>query len=92
MNGLLKFFVFYFLDEWLITGSFLFVQEIFFFKEGSVIFWNVPELERNLVLKFLAKHSEDAYEEDIGRVAFDFFLFQTCWVQVWVLSCTYLFT
>jgi hypothetical protein len=59
----------------MIIGSFLFFQEIFFFKEGSVIFWNVPELERNLVLKFLAKHSEDAYEEDIGRVAFHFFFF-----------------
>ncbi len=71
-----KFLAFYSRDEWLITGSFLFVQEIFFFKEGSVIFWNVPELERNLVLKFLAKHSEDAYEEDIGRVAFHcFFLY-----------------
>lgn len=40
-------------------------REIFFFKEGSVIFWNVPELERHSVLKFLAKHSEDAYEEDL---------------------------
>ena len=44
------------------------MKEIFFFKEGSVIFWNVPELERNSVLKFLAKHAEDAYEEDIGNV------------------------
>jgi hypothetical protein len=33
-----------------------------------VIFWNVPELERNSVLKFLSKHAEDAYEEDIGNV------------------------
>ncbi len=47
---------------------YLFIQEIFFFKEGSVIFWNVPELERSSVLKFLAKHAEDAYDEDLGNV------------------------
>ena len=28
-------------------------KDIFFFKEGCVVFWNVPELERNSVLKFI---------------------------------------
>ena len=28
-------------------------KDIFFFKEGCVVFWNVPELERSSVLKFL---------------------------------------
>ncbi|KAL5017017.1 hypothetical protein ScPMuIL_006606 [Solemya velum] len=37
-------------------------SEIFFFREGSVVFWNTPEMERNEVLKFLKDHSEDAYD------------------------------
>ena len=28
-------------------------REIFFFADGSVIFWSVPELEREMVLRFL---------------------------------------
>jgi len=40
-------------------------KEIFFFKVGCVVFWNVPELERNSVLKFLKPFSMDSYEEDV---------------------------
>jgi len=40
-------------------------KEIFFFKVGCVVFWNVPELERNTVLKFLRPFSDDSYEEDV---------------------------
>jgi len=40
-------------------------KEIFFFKDGNVIFWNVPELERNSVLKFVKKYSVQSYEEDL---------------------------
>jgi len=40
-------------------------KEIFFFKVGCVVFWNVPELERNSVLQFLRPYSEDGYEEDV---------------------------
>lgn len=40
-------------------------KEIFFFKVGCVVFWNVPELERNSVLKSLSKFSDDSYEEDV---------------------------
>ena len=40
-------------------------KEIFFFKEGCVVFWNVPELERNSVLKFVQPFSEESYEESV---------------------------
>ncbi|XP_023342438.1 required for meiotic nuclear division protein 1 homolog [Eurytemora carolleeae] len=40
-------------------------KEIFFFKDGNVVFWNVPELERNNVLKFLMNYSVEGYEEDL---------------------------
>jgi len=40
-------------------------KEIFFFKVGCVVFWNVPELERNSVLRFLKPFSDDSYEEDV---------------------------
>merc|ERR1719308_697390 len=33
------------------------------FKVGCVVFWNVPELERNTVLRFLRPFSDDNYEE-----------------------------
>ena len=40
-------------------------QEIFFFKDGNVIFWNVPELERNSVLNFVNDYAMESYEEDL---------------------------
>jgi len=40
-------------------------KEIFFFKDGNVIFWNVPELERNSVLKYLANFSVEEFDEDL---------------------------
>jgi len=40
-------------------------KEIFIFRVGCVVFWNVPELERNAVLNFLKPFNEDAYNEDI---------------------------
>lgn len=40
-------------------------KEIFFFKDGNIIFWNVPELERNSVLKYTSKFSIQSYEEDL---------------------------
>jgi len=35
-------------------------KEIFFFKVGCVVFWNVPELERHAVLKYLKDYNEDS--------------------------------
>lgn len=40
-------------------------KDIFFFKDGNVVFWNVPELERNSVLKFLANYTVEEYEQDM---------------------------
>jgi len=40
-------------------------KEIFFFKEGCVVFWNVPELERDGVLRFIRAYSEDSYSQDL---------------------------
>ena len=45
--------------------NFLPFKEIFFFKDGNVIFWNVPELERNNVIRFLGKFSVEGYEDDL---------------------------
>jgi uncharacterized Rmd1/YagE family protein len=44
-------------------------KDIFFFADGSVIFWSVPELERKTVLKFLRQkpdieESGGVYDED----------------------------
>jgi uncharacterized Rmd1/YagE family protein len=42
-------------------------KDIFFYADGSVIFWNVPQLERDSVLGFL-KHSkmveDDPFDEE----------------------------
>ncbi|XP_076452697.1 uncharacterized protein LOC143288232 [Babylonia areolata] len=37
-------------------------REIFFFRDGSAVFWSMPDVERKEVLKFIRKH-------DIGRYA-----------------------
>ncbi|KAH6934271.1 hypothetical protein HPB50_022851 [Hyalomma asiaticum] len=36
-------------------------REVFIFREGSVVFWNFPEIERKAVLKFLKPHEENSY-------------------------------
>lgn len=38
-------------------------REIFFFQEGSVVLWNVSELESSNILKFLRQYEQDSYEE-----------------------------
>jgi len=38
-------------------------RDIVFFKEGCVVFWNVPELERGQVLAYLRPYCENIYEE-----------------------------
>ncbi|XP_048241255.1 required for meiotic nuclear division protein 1 homolog [Haliotis rufescens] len=41
------------------------LREMFFFKIGSVVFWNTPEVERSEVLKFLRRHCEAPYDRSI---------------------------
>ena len=40
-------------------------REIFFFREGSVVLWNVTELESSNVLNFLRKYEFDSYSESM---------------------------
>ena len=42
-------------------------REIFFFEQGSVIFWNVPVLERENVLAFLKQVQFDSYPDETIR-------------------------
>ena len=39
-------------------------REIFFFEQGSVVFWNVPLLERENVLAFVKQVGLDSYPDD----------------------------
>jgi len=39
-------------------------REIYLFREGTVVFWNVPELERRQVLQFLPGFEEGSYAAD----------------------------
>ena len=41
------------------------IKEIFFFEEGCVVFWNVPELERHQVLKALKPFCKESYEDSV---------------------------
>ncbi|KAJ8913674.1 hypothetical protein NQ315_007391 [Exocentrus adspersus] len=38
-------------------------REIFFFKEGSVVLWNITDLESSNVLSFLRQYQQDSYSE-----------------------------
>ena len=41
-------------------------REIYFFREGAVVFWNVAELECSSVLLFLNQYEKGSYrKEDI---------------------------
>lgn len=38
-------------------------REIFFFREGSVVLWNISELESSNLLTFLKQYEQDSYSE-----------------------------
>ncbi|KAK8761864.1 hypothetical protein V5799_026861 [Amblyomma americanum] len=40
-------------------------RELFIFREGSVVFWNFPEIERRAVLQFLKPHEEQSYSPSL---------------------------
>lgn len=40
-------------------------REIFFFREGSIVFWNCTELESSNVLSFVKKYELDSYSENL---------------------------
>ncbi|XP_071179574.1 required for meiotic nuclear division protein 1 homolog isoform X2 [Mytilus edulis] len=39
-------------------------KEVFIFREGSMVCWNVPELERRAILTFLHRHIDEPYSFD----------------------------
>lgn len=41
------------------------VRDIFFFREGSIVLWNVSELESSNLLNFLRTFQQDGYAEKI---------------------------
>ncbi|XP_021916984.1 required for meiotic nuclear division protein 1 homolog isoform X4 [Zootermopsis nevadensis] len=38
-------------------------REIYFFREGTTVFWNVPELESSNVLSFIRQFEQNSYDE-----------------------------
>ena len=42
-------------------------KEIFFYDDGSTVFWNVPHLERNNVLHFLRENNGEIEAEPFDR-------------------------
>jgi len=40
-------------------------REIYFFREGSVVFWNVSEIERKDVLSYLKPYEDSGYEKPV---------------------------
>lgn len=43
-------------------------REIFFFREGSVVLWNVTDLESSNVLSFLRKYENDSYTDKLVQM------------------------
>ncbi len=48
-------------------GASVYSKDIFFFENGSLVFWNVPDLERDNVLTFVKPIETDSYGEDTIR-------------------------
>ncbi|KAG5886283.1 hypothetical protein JTB14_001502 [Gonioctena quinquepunctata] len=42
-------------------------REIFFFREGSVVLWNIKDLESSNILNFLRQYEEDSYSERLTQ-------------------------
>ncbi|XP_076277357.1 glutathione synthetase isoform X1 [Lasioglossum baleicum] len=42
-------------------------REIFFFREGTVVMWNITDLEYGNILKFLKKYEENSYTDSVIR-------------------------
>ncbi|KAF5297029.1 hypothetical protein FQA39_LY12243 [Lamprigera yunnana] len=40
-------------------------REIFFFREGSVVMWNITDLESSNLLAFLKRYEQDSYSEKL---------------------------
>lgn len=38
-------------------------REAYFFREGTVVFWNMSELESSNLLQFLKAYEEDSYSD-----------------------------
>nr|XP_050047834.2 required for meiotic nuclear division protein 1 homolog [Dermacentor andersoni] len=41
------------------------LRELFIFREGSIVFWNFPEIERKAVLQFLKPYEEHPYSPSL---------------------------
>lgn len=42
-------------------------REVFFFREGTVVMWNISELECENILLFLKKYEQNRYMECIVK-------------------------
>ena len=51
----------------LVDANSISCKEIFFFDDGSTVFWNVPHLERENVLHFLRNNDGEIEEEPFER-------------------------
>lgn len=40
-------------------------RDIYFFREGTVVFWNCTDLESSNILGFLKNFEQDSYDENI---------------------------
>lgn len=40
-------------------------REIFFFREGSIVMWNISNLECGNVLQFLRRYEQNRYTEEL---------------------------
>ncbi|CAG2055072.1 unnamed protein product [Timema podura] len=51
-------------------------REIFFFREGSVVLWNVTELECGNVLNFLRQYEQISYDERVVQEESEFMTYE----------------
>lgn len=47
-------------------------REIFFFREGSIVMWNVSDLESGNLLQFLKRYEQNCYTEELIHIETEF--------------------
>ena len=53
-------------------------REIYFFREGTVVMWNISDLELGNVLQFLRKYEDNRYSDELVQAEGEVMTYTYC--------------